>query len=149
MPRTACTISVRAPEFTVSWVWWLSLPLVAVAVQIGSAYWTFLHGSPLHAVAWQSQAMCFWRISILGLSPVLVVLWLVSKGFPLRPRIAGLSAGIGGGLLSEGIYRLHCGLSHPAHIVVWHTSAILVMGLLGVLAGIWWEKRRLQHWLDR
>lgn len=139
----------RAPESTVSRMWWVTLPLVAIAIQLGSAYWTLTYTSPAVAVSWQTEAMCFWRISALGVVPVLAVLLLLSRGLPLRPRVAGLLAGVGGGLLSEGVYRLHCGMSHPAHIVPWHTGAILVMGLLGVIAGMWWERRQLQHWQEQ
>jgi hypothetical protein len=103
-------------------------------------------GAPL---SWQTEAMCFWRISMLGVPPVLLVLWLLSRGLPLRPKIAGLLAGIGGGLVSEGVYRLHCGVSHPAHVVGWHTTAVLVMGLLGLLAGMWWERHQLRRWREQ
>jgi len=139
----------RAPEATVSWTWWVALPLAAIVFQVGGAYWTLTHGSVPPSVSWQVEAMCFWRVSALGLPPVILVLVLLSRGLPLRPKVAGLLGGLGGGFISEGVYRLHCGISHPGHIVPWHTSAVLVMGLLGLLAGIWWEHRRLQSWAER
>ena len=97
-------------------------------------------------MSWQTEALCFGRISALGVPPVILVLWLLSRGLPLRPKVAGLLAGIGGGLVSESVYRLSCGMSNPAHIVPWHTGAILVMGLFGLIAGMWWERRQLQSW---
>ena len=136
----------RAPESTVSWIWWVVLPLAAIGLQLGGAYWTLLHGAPPAAVSLREEAMCFFRISLLGVPPVLIALALLSRGLPLRPKVAGFLAGLGGGLLSEGIYRLHCGMSNPSHIVPWHTGAILVMGLFGLLAGLWWERRRLDRW---
>ena len=139
----------RAPESTVSRVWWVALPLLAIGMQLGGTYWTLAFSGPAAAVSWQSEAMCFGRISALGVPPVILVLWLLSRGLPLRPKVAGLLAGIGGGLVSEGVYRLHCGMSHPAHIVVWHTGAILVMGLFGLIAGMWWERRQLQSWHEQ
>ena len=139
----------RAPESTVRTVWWIALPLLAIAIQLGGAYWTLAYSGPPVAVSWQTEAMCFWRISALGVPSVLLVLWLLSRGLPLRPKVAGLLAGIGGGLVSEGVYRLHCGMSHPTHIVTWHTGAILVMGLLGLIAGMWWERRQLQSWQEQ
>ena len=138
----------RAPESTVSRAWWIALPLLAIAIQIGGAYWTLVYSGPPVAVSWQTEAMCFWRISALGVPPVLLVLWLLSRGLPLRPKVAGLLAGVGGGLVSEGVYRLHCGMSSPAHVVPWHTGAILVMGLLGLVAGMWWERRQLHLWQE-
>ncbi len=139
----------RAPESTVSRLWWIALPLLAIAIQLGGTYWTLAYSGPPAAVSWQSESMCFGRISALGVPPVILVLWLLSRGLPLRPKVAGLLAGIGGGLVSEGVYRLHCGMSHPAHIVVWHTGAILVMGLFGLIAGMWWERRQLQSWHEQ
>ena len=139
----------RAPESTVSRVWWVALPLLAIGMQLGGTYWTLAYSGPPAVVSWQSEAMCFGRISALGVPPVILVLWLLSRGLPLRPKVAGLLAGIGGGLVSEGVYRLHCGMSHPAHIVVWHTGAILVMGLFGLIAGMWWERRQLQSWHEQ
>jgi len=139
----------RAPESTVSRVWWLALPLLAIGIQLGGMYWTMAYSGPPVAINWQAEAMCFGRISALGMPPVILVLWLLSRGLPLRPKVAGLLAGIGGGLVSEGVYRLHCGMSHPAHIVPWHTGAILVMGLLGLIAGMWWERRQLQSWQEQ
>ena len=139
----------RAPESTVSWAWWVALPLLAIAMQLGGTYWTLAYSGPPGAVSWQTEAMCFGRISALGVPPVILVLWLLSRGLPLRPKVAGLLAGIGGGLVSEGVYRLHCGMSHLAHIVPWHTGAILVMGLFGLIAGMWWERRQLQNWQEQ
>jgi len=139
-------LAQRSPETTVSWLWWTVLPVVAMAFQLAGAYWTYTNSAPLGPVGWRTEAMCFGRISLLGLPPVLAVLWLLSKGLPLRPRLAGLTAGIGGGLLSEGVYRLHCGVSHPTHIITWHTGAVLVMGIVGLLVGLWWERRRLDAW---
>lgn len=137
----------RAPESSMSRVWWIALPLAAIALQIGGAYWT--HASSGSPEAGPTSSVCFWHVSLLGVPPVLVVLWLLSRGLPLRPKIAGLLAGLGAGFLSEGVYRLHCGLSHPGHIIVWHTGAVLVMGLLGLLAGLWWERRQIHRWLER
>ena len=139
----------RAPESTVSRLWWVALPLLSIAIQLGGTYWTLAKSGPPVAVSWQTEAMCFGRISALGVPPVILALWLLSRGLPLRPKVAGLLAGIGGGLVSEGVYRLHCGMSHPAHIVVWHTGAILVMGLGGLIAGTWWERRQLQRWQEQ
>ena len=65
----------RAPESTVHWVWWMALPVAAIALQIGGAYWTLKYtGTPAN-VSVQAQTMCFWRISLLAVPPVLVALW--------------------------------------------------------------------------
>ncbi len=138
----------RAPESTVSWPRWVALLIAAVAIQLGGAYLTLLStGAPGMSAPFRTEVLCFARISLLSLPTILVVLWLLSRGLPLRPRLAGLLAGLGGGFVSEGIYRLQCGMSHPEHVLPWHTGAVLVMGVLGLLAGLWWERRMLQSWV--
>lgn len=139
----------RAPESTVSWPRWVSLIAVAVGIQVGGAYLTLLSaGPPGMPAPSRTEALCFARISLLSVPTILVVLWLLSRGLPLRPRLAGLLAGMGGGFASEGIYRLQCGMSRPEHVLPWHTGAVLVMGVLGLLAGLWWENRTLQSWIE-
>ncbi len=138
----------RAPESTVSRPLWVALLVAAVAIQVGGAYLTLLStGASGISVPSRTEALCFARISFLSVPAILVVLWLLSRGLPFRPRLVGLLAGMGGGFLSEGIYRLQCGMSHPEHVLPWHTGAVLVMGVLGVLAGLWWERRMLQSWV--
>ncbi len=134
----------RAPESTVSWARWVVLLLAALAIQVGGAHLTSLStGAPGMSVPLRAEALCFARISWLSVPTILVVLWLVSRGLPLRPRLAGLLAGMGGGFVSEGAYRLQCGMSYPEHVLPWHTGAVLLMGVVGLLAGLWWERRML------
>jgi hypothetical protein len=138
----------RAPESTVTWPLWIGLLAVALVIQVGGAYLTLLSaGSRGMPVPLSTEALCFARISLLSVPTILVVLWLLSRGLPLRPRLAGLLAGMGAGFTSEGIYRLQCGMSHPEHVLPWHTGAVLVMGILGLLASLWWESRTLQSWI--
>lgn len=142
-------LAQRTPGSTVSWIWWTLMPLMAIVVQLGGAHYTLVHAGPGGAAEWHMEAMCFWRISLLGIPPVILVLWFLSRGLTLRPKVAGLLGGLFGGLISEGIYRLHCGMSQASHVVPWHTGAVLVMGLLGLLAGLWWERRRIEAWAGR
>jgi hypothetical protein len=140
----------RSPESTVSPVVWGSVALVAAALQLGGAHAARAAGAtdPV-GMPLASEALCSLRLAILGVPALLVALALLSRGFPLRPRIAGLLAGLGAGFLSEGIYRLYCDLSSPAHILPWHTGAVLVMGGAGFLVGLWWERRRMKAWIAR
>ncbi len=138
----------RAPESTVRWPRWVVLLVAAVAIQVGGAYLTLLStGAPGMSVPLRTEALCFARISLLSVPTIFVVLWLLSRGLPFRPRLVGLLAGMGGGFVSEGIYRLQCGMSYPEHVLPLHTGAVLVMGVLGLLAGLWWERRMLQSWV--
>ena len=42
----------RAPESTVSRVWWVALPLLAIGMQLGGTYWTLAFSGPAAAVSW-------------------------------------------------------------------------------------------------
>lgn len=140
----------RAPESSSSWAVWALAPFAAIALQIAGALVTLRASGPdPTSVPWRAQILCSWRISLLALPPLLLVLWLLSRGLPLRPRVAGLFAGLGGGFLAEGIYRLYCPLSGPAHILPWHTGAVLAMGVLGLLAGLQWERKRIERFIER
>jgi hypothetical protein len=134
----------RAPDSTVTLPQWGSLLAAAVVVQVGGAYLTLLATRPPALfVPLETQAMCFVRISALGAPATLAVLWLLARGLPLRPWLGGLLAGAGGGFLSEGIYRVQCGLSNPGHVLPWHTGSVIFLGLVGLAAGLAWEWRRL------
>jgi hypothetical protein len=138
----------RAPESKTSWLWWASLPLVAIAIQIGGAYWTLHYAGREAGPGWPAEAVCFLGISMLSLPTLLIGLSLLSRGLPLRPRVAGLLTGLAGGVLSEGMYRLHCSFSYPSHFLPWHTGAILAMALLGLLAGVGWERHRARAFAE-
>jgi hypothetical protein len=81
----------RAPESTVSWTWWVVLPLAAMVFQIASAYWTLAHSGVPPSMGWQMEAMCFWRISILGLPPVILVLGSCRADCRFGPKSRGSS----------------------------------------------------------
>ena len=133
----------RTPGEEMSSAFWIVAPVLAVAMQIGTNFFTFTF-SPIvpDGIGWQQEAVCFGRISLFGIPTLVVVFWLLSRGLPLRPRIVGFMSGLGAAILSESIYRLYCGVSHPGHTLPWHTGALLAMGLLGLGFGLWWERRR-------
>lgn len=140
----------RVPGASASRLWWVTLPLAAMLVHLGGALYTFRYTGPTaDAVAWSRQSVCLGHIALLGLPAVLAVFWLLSRGLTLRPRLAGAMGGVAGGVLSEGIFRLHCAWSEPSHIIPWHTGAILLSGVLGLLGGVFWERRRLDAWSRR
>ncbi len=127
---------------------WVGLPLLALALQSGVAWWSY-QSSPLPVPPGQTLRYgmaCFGLMSVFGLVPLALSLWLLSRGLPLRPRIAGLLAGFGGGLVAEAIYRSHCPYSNLNHVITWHGGAILMLGLMGFCCGVWWESLRARRW---
>jgi hypothetical protein len=130
---------------------WLASPALALLVPMVVAIWTYME-SPLEIPAERVLGYglaCFSLTSLLGVLPLVIGLWLLSRGLPLRPRVAGLLTGLGGGLLAEAVYRMHCPYSHLSHVLPWHGGAVLLLGLVGFCSGVLWENRRLRQWQDQ
>jgi hypothetical protein len=60
----------------------------------------------------------------------MLVLWL-RKGAPTAPDRAGWVAGIAAGSFGVFAFSLSCADNDIVHIGVWHSAAVLVMGLIG------------------
>lgn len=59
-----------------------------------------------------------------------LVLWL-RRGAPTAPDRAGLVAGIAAGAFGAFTFSLHCPANDIVHIGIWHSGAVLAMGLVG------------------
>jgi hypothetical protein len=77
----------------------------------------------------------------LGLAPAVAGFLLGARGLPQRPRLFGLLCGLAAGIGAEAVWRLHCPYSDPEHILGAHGGAILILALLGLLAGRIWERK--------
>jgi hypothetical protein len=127
---------------------WFSVFLLILVMQVGVALWTYRQ-SPLDVPSdrvYTYGLACFSMMSLLGFVPAAIAFWLLGRGLPLRPRVAGVLAGLGGGLVAESVYRTHCAYSHWTHILPWHGGAVLLLGLVGFYCGVLWEKRRLRRY---
>lgn len=60
----------------------------------------------------------------------LLVLWL-RRGAPTSPSRAGLVAGVAAGAFGIFAASLHCSDNDIVHIGVWHSAAVVAMGLVG------------------
>jgi hypothetical protein len=60
----------------------------------------------------------------------MLVLWL-RRGAPTAPDRAGLVAGIASGAFGIFTFSLHCPANDIVHIGIWHSTVVLVMGLVG------------------
>jgi hypothetical protein len=65
----------------------------------------------------------------------LAVSVLVSRGFVLDWSVAGLAAGVLGGLAGVAMLEMHCPNLKAIHVIVWHMAVVVVSGALGYLAG--------------
>ena len=88
-----------------------------------------------------------WRICVAGtvlsaLPALFLSSWLVTRAFPLRPRLAGALYGLGAGLLADAGWRLFCHYSDPAHVLGAHSLAIVIAILLGISVAHLLDSRR-------
>ena len=86
--------------------------------------------------------ICFRDAFIVGAPVVLLSSFLVARARPLRPVIAGLLFGAGGGLIGDAAWRLFCDLSDPTHVLAAHGLAALANMCVGALLAVAVEKLR-------
>jgi len=92
---------------------------------------------------------CFALQAAVGFPALVVVALLVARAAPLCGAWAGLLGGAGAGLVSEGIYHLHCPITDLRHVLLWHGAAVLFLALVGLAAGIAWEWRQRRRMGER
>jgi hypothetical protein len=92
---------------------------------------------------------CFALTALFGASALVLVAALVLRAAPLRVRLAALLSGAGCGIMAEGIYRLHCGITDLRHVLIWHVGAVVVLVLAGLVAGLAWERREVARMAAR
>ncbi|MFI5181452.1 MAG: NrsF family protein [Thermoanaerobaculia bacterium] len=92
---------------------------------------------------------CVSMTVLFGLSALVLVAALVVRARPLRVALAAFLSGAGCGVLAEGIYRLHCGITGLRHILIWHLGAVVLLSLAGLAAGLAWERREASRMTAR
>jgi hypothetical protein len=126
--------------------------LGGAALAVGAKAWLIRAASPGMSVPnpWLSKGpACFLMTAVVGLTALGIVAALVRRTAPLSASFAGLLGGAGSGLLAEGVYQLHCGISDLRHILVWHGGAIVALALVGLLLGRTWERREAARLVAR
>ena len=86
---------------------------------------------------------------MIGLLPLAIGLFLVARGLLHRPVLSGLSIGLASGLVAESLYRAHCPYSGFEHMLPWHSGAIVLMSMAGLVAGWVWSRRQTREWRGR
>lgn len=60
-----------------------------------------------------------------------MLVWWLRKGAPTAPDRAGLVTGIAAGSFGIFAFGLHCPENNVAHVGVWHSAVVLIMGAVG------------------
>jgi hypothetical protein len=120
--------------------WWLALWCVPVLLAAAVALELFA----LPREQWGPAAMgrnalwCLSLIPLLGLAPLLAALWVLRRGAPQRPAVAGAVAGLLAAGVAGSIYALHCTDDSPLFLTIWYGLAASVLTLLGAALGSRW-----------
>jgi hypothetical protein len=117
--------------------WWFALGSVpvlliaAVAIELivlPGAKW-------VSAARGQNALWCLSLIPVLGIAPLLASLWVLRRGAPRRPAMAGAVAGLLAAGVAGSIYALHCTDDSPLFLTLWYGLAAGVLAALGAALG--------------
>jgi len=121
--------------------------ILAVLCHLAIAAFTFQR-SPVAVPTdrtWELWAICFLITLLMSLLPLTIAVVFASKGLPFSPILGGALCGLGAGLAGEAAWRMHCHYTAWEHILVAHTSAVLVATIIGAVTGFLWQRRQLRR----
>ena len=121
-----------------------AIALLVAALALGNQAWLTRAASAGAAVPdpWISKGpACFALTTLLGLSALSIIAALIFRATPQRAALACLLGGAGAGLMAEGVYHLHCGITDLRHVLLWHGGAAVVLTVVALAAGLAWERR--------
>lgn len=81
--------------------------------------------------------VCMTFIPLIGVAPLALFLLALRHGAPSRPGLAGALAGLAAGGIAATFYAAHCPDNSPLFVATWYTIAVLMLTVLGALAGRW------------
>jgi Negative regulator of sigma F len=96
---------------------------------------------PVAGGRWTIGLVCLVASAVTALPAVALTSVLVVRAFALRPGLAGLLAGLGGGLLADAGWRLFCHFSEPAHVIGAHLGGVLLAAAAGAGLTRWLARR--------
>lgn len=93
---------------------------------------------------WLPRAMgshslvCVVSITLLSIAPLAAAFYILRRGAPLRPGLAGAAAGLLASAVAATLYATHCPDDSPLFGAVWYTAAMALVAYAGMLAGRRW-----------
>ncbi|HSY23655.1 MAG TPA: NrsF family protein [Polyangiaceae bacterium] len=84
---------------------------------------------------WTHAFVCMLTTAVLGSVPVLFAAWVLRRSFVAAAGWRAAAMGVACGALAATAISLVCASEDAGHILVGHGTAMLVLGLLGAIAG--------------
>jgi hypothetical protein len=78
---------------------------------------------------------CLEYIPMIGIGPLVILLFAMRQGAPDRPTLAGALAGLVSGGIAATLYASHCTDDSPFFVAVWYTIAVGMLTAFGALVG--------------
>ena len=105
--------------------------LVPIVTYVWMVSWNGRYPEPLHKVGYRCFAM-----TIASGSPLLVAaLWLRKRTIAVHPVAGGAALGAAAGAFGGVTVDLWCPLTNSAHVLVGHVGPIVLLALVGMIAG--------------
>jgi hypothetical protein len=79
---------------------------------------------------------CIIRVTTLSIPALVIPAWLVSRGLPNRPALAGALCGLGVGFMGDAGLRLLCWDGEYIHVILAHGGAIAILIGLGASSAV-------------
>lgn len=126
------------PASTVGHRWLLWLAPLALAAGVFVELVTTPAGSWSARLIGHNAAHCLSLIPMLSVPSLACLFFALRRAAPLRPSLAGASAGLVSGGAGAILYALTCPDDSPLFVVTWYTIAIGVVAGASALAGRRW-----------
>ena len=94
------------------------------------------------AVAVRFVWECVGMTATFSIPALAVAVWLIARGLPNRPALTGALCGLGVGVMADSGVRLFCWVTEPAHVLIAHGGAIVMLMLLGSACALLVERVR-------
>jgi hypothetical protein len=111
----------------------------ALVVPLAFLAWklTSTAGVPHMMDAWATRPgyRCLALTGLLAAWPFAVMVWLRRGSDPTHPRSLGLALGVAAGAAAATLVDLWCPVGHVRHLLAGHVAPMLLLGLVGVIAG--------------
>jgi hypothetical protein len=111
----------------------LALMLATLAGYVGSVFltaWLLPTNVPPEIevrFVWE----CVGMTATFSVPALAIAVALVARGLPNRPALTGAICGLGVGIMADAGVRLFCWFTEPAHVLIAHGGAIVMLMLIG------------------
>jgi hypothetical protein len=117
----------------------LALSVAAVVTPIALLFWKIVWSAqfPGGTDPWPERVgfRCLKLTLLMGVPPLLAILFARRRTDPTHPRIAGLGAGASVGLCVALFVDMWCPVAYLPHLLLGHILPIALLGMLGFLVG--------------